>query len=223
MTTALSTPTNQHHPVGSSKQSDHGFLRFLPAVKTHASVQFSHLPEVDREEAVAEAVAGAFVNYRSAQRRDMTHRLHPSTVARYAVSGVKDGRRAGGGCATKTDVLSFKAQRRGRFEVYPLPRFEDCAFNCLTAPDQEVWRDRLVYDRKALPADLACFRIDWSSFMAGQADRTRTLLAMLAAGHNQVEVADHLGVTPAAVCQRRSKARREWANLQGEGDGISDE
>ena len=55
--------------------------------------------------------------------------------------------------------------------------------------------------------------------MAGQADRTRTLLAMLAAGHRQVEVADHLGVTPAAVCQRRSKARREWADFQGEGEG----
>ena len=54
--------------------------------------------------------------------------------------------------------------------------------------------------------------------MAGQADRTRTLLAMLAAGHKQVEVADHLGVTPVAVCLRRSKARREWLVFQGEGD-----
>ena len=55
--------------------------------------------------------------------------------------------------------------------------------------------------------------------MAGQADRTRTLLAMLAAGHKQTEVADHLGVTPAAICQRRGKARREWAVFQGEGEG----
>lgn len=223
MSTALSTPTNRHHSDGSSKQSGHGFLRFLPAVQTHAGIQFRHLSEADREEAVAEAVAGAFINYRSAQRRGTTHRLHPSTVARYAVSGVKDGRRAGGGCATKTDVLSFKAQRRGGYEVYPLPRFEDCPFDCMKAPDQQVWRDRLVYDRRALPADLACLRIDWSSFMAGQADRTRTLLAMLAAGFKQTEVADHLGVTPAAVCQRRSKARREWASFQGEGDGLPDE
>ena len=42
------------------------------------------------------------------------------------------------------------------------------------------------------------------------------VLAMLAAGHKQVEVADHLGVTPSAVCQRRTKAAREWAVFQGE-------
>ena len=214
-----SSQARQHHSNGSSKQSDNGFLRFLPAVQTHACIQFRHLPEADREEAVAEAVAGAFLNYRSAERRGTTHRLRPSTVANYAVRGVKDGRRTGGSCDSKTDVLSFKARRLGGFEVYPLPRFEDCTFDCMKAPDQEVWRDRLVYDRRALPADLACFRIDWSSFMAGQADRTRTLLAMLAAGHKQCEIADHLGVTPAAVCQRRSKARREWAVFQGEGEG----
>ena len=52
--------------------------------------------------------------------------------------------------------------------------------------------------------------------MAGQADRTRTLLAMLAAGHRQTEVADHLGDTAPAICQRRKKAAREWAVYQGE-------
>ena len=72
-------------------------------------------------------------------------------------------------------------------------------------------------DRKTSPADLACFRLDLSSFLSTQHDRTRTLLAMLAAGHRQVEVADHLGVTPSAVCQRRTKAAREWAVFQGEG------
>ncbi len=219
MSAVPSTPTTQRNSNGSNSRSGNGFLRFLPAVETHAKIQFRDLPEADREEAVAESVANAFVNYRSAERRGKTHRLHPSTVANYAVRGVKDGRRAGGSCDSKTDVMSFKAQRLGGFEVYPLPRFEDCTFDCMKAPDQPVWKDRLVYDRKALPADLACFRIDWSSFMAGQADRTRTLLAMLAAGHRQVEVADHLGVTPAAVCQRRSKARREWAVFQGEGEG----
>jgi predicted transcriptional regulator len=43
-------------------------------------------------------------------------------------------------------------------------------------------------------------------------------MAMLAAGHQQTEVADKLGITPSAVCQRLSRARREWEKFQGEGD-----
>ena len=218
MTTALSTPTKQHHSNGSSKQSNDGFLRFLPAVKTHAGIQFRHLPAADREEAVAEAIAGALVNFKSAERRGTTHRLYPSSIADFSVRSVRDGRCVGGNLNGKTDVMSFKAQRRGGFEVEQLPRFEDCTFSCMKASDQPVWRDRVVHDRKTLPSDLACFRIDWSDFMSQQADRTRKLLAMLAAGHKQVEVADHLGVSPAAICRRRNKARREWAAFQGEGD-----
>lgn len=213
MSTALTSHPAPHNTNGNS---NNGFLKFLPAVKTHARIQFRHLPVADREEAVAESVAGAFVNYRSAERRGTTHRLHSSTVADFAVRGVKDGRRAGGGSETRTDAMSYKAQRLGGFELHALPRFEDRTFDCVRAPDQEVWRDRLVYDRKALPADLACLRIDLSVFLSMQSDRTRSLLAMLAAGYKQVEVADHLGTTCAAVCQRRTKARREWAVFQGE-------
>ena len=35
-------------------------------------------------------------------------------------------------------------------------------------------------------------------------------------GYKQTEVADHLGITDAAVCQRRKRAEREWYTYQGE-------
>ena len=60
------------------------------------------------------------------------------------------------------------------------------------------------------------FRVDWSGFLRQQHDRTRKALAMLAEGHKQVEVADRLGVTPAAVCLWVGKAEREWESFQGE-------
>ena len=53
-----------------------------------------------------------------------------------------------------------------------------------------------------------------SEFLRRQHDRTRWALAMLAAGYRQVEVAEKLGVTPSAVCQRIKKAKREWMNWQ---------
>ncbi len=89
-----------------------------------------------------------------------------------------------------------------------LPIRDVYAFDCLTAPDQSVWRDSLLHDRSTPPPDQAAFRIDWSRFLAGQTDRTRTAIAMLAAGYKQVEVADHLGITPPAVCQRMKTAKR---------------
>ncbi len=197
-------PNHQTQAAHAASSVNAAFSKYLPALERHAAIQFRGLTDTDREEAMAEARAAAFVNFRAAFRNGQAHRLKPSMVAHYAVLHARAGRHVGGTQDSTTDVLSRRAQRSRGFKVQPLSRFEDCAFDCMKAPDQEVWRDRLVYDRKALPADLACFRIDWSSFLAGQADRTRTLLAMLAAGHKQVEVADHLGVTASAVCQRRT-------------------
>ncbi len=220
MSTLSSITSSQQDSSDAKQQSDEGFLKFLPAVRTHAGIQFRHLSKLDREEAMAEADAGAFINYKSAERRGKNHRLRPSTVATFAVLGVKDGRRCGGGRESRKDALSPWAQRAGGFQTVPLPAFEDSSFDCLRAPDQPVWKDRLLHDCRTLPSDQAAFRIDWSDFMAGQSDRSRTLIAMLAAGRKQVEVADHLGVTPPSICRRRKKALREWEVFQGEIEGI---
>ncbi|MHC4092708.1 MAG: hypothetical protein ACYSVY_20945 [Planctomycetota bacterium] len=43
------------------EQTDSAFLDYLPAVTTRASVQFRHRPDVEREEAIAEAAAAALM------------------------------------------------------------------------------------------------------------------------------------------------------------------
>ena len=192
------------------------FLKYLPAVQTHAGIQLRGLPATDREEAVAEATAAAFLNVHSAIRNGKAHRLKPSMVAHFAALHVHDGRHVGGRTDTTTDVLSSKAQRLRGFKVHGLPWDSVNAFDVLKISDQTVWKDRLLHDRRTLPPDQTAFRIDFSQFMAGQADRTRTLLAMLGSGYRSVEVADHLGITASAICQRRTKAAREWSVYQGE-------
>ncbi|MHC4065725.1 MAG: hypothetical protein ACYSUI_14675, partial [Planctomycetota bacterium] len=189
-------------------------LRYLPAIETHAAIQFRGLPDTDREEAMAEARAAAFVNFRSAVSSGKAHRLKPSMVAHYAALHVRGGRHVGGGPDNTSDILSRRAQRMHGFKVERLPWDSAHAYDILKTPDQKVWRLRLLHDRRTPVPDQVCFRIDFSQFMAGQHDRTRTAMAMLAAGHKQVEVADKLGVTPAAVCQRLGRARREWATAQ---------
>jgi len=190
------------------------FLKLLPAVQAHARNKFRKLPDVDREEAIAEATAAALLNFRIAERHGKAKSVTPGTLARFAVLHVRNGRHVGGSQDRKRDVMSKLAQRSNRFRVYSLPTRDSQSFNCMTAPDQPVWREHLLHDRRTLPSDQAAFRIDWSKFLAGQSDRTRRTLAMLAAGYKQNEVADRLGVTPAAVCQRIRKARREWQNFQ---------
>ncbi len=71
-----SIPTRRQPLPATADDADTRFLRFLPAVQTHAAIQFRGLPEADREEAVAEATAAAFVNYDSARRRGKLPRLH---------------------------------------------------------------------------------------------------------------------------------------------------
>ena len=110
------------------------FLKYLPAVETHESIQFRNLPDVEREEAVAEATAAAFVNVRHALRNGNGHRLRPSMVAHYAVLHAKDGRHVGGRTDSKTDVMSRKAQRLRGFKVVGLPWDSDYAYDCMNDP-----------------------------------------------------------------------------------------
>ena len=211
-------PNHQVQAARTASAVNAAFLKYLPALETHAAIQFRGLPDTDREEAIAEARAAAFVNFRSAVRKGQAHRLKPSMVAHYAVLHARGGRHVGGTQDSTTDVLSRRAQRIRGFKVHGLPWDDAHAYDVLKTPDQEVWRLRLRHDRRTPVPDQVCFRIDFSEFMGKQHDRTRTAMAMLAAGHRQTEGADHLGVTPAAVCQRLSRARREWEKFQGEDD-----
>ena len=108
------------------------FLRFVPAVETHARITFRELPEVEKEEAVAEAVAAAFCNFVSVARRGKVSTLRAGTLARYAALHVKDGRHVGGHRETKKDVLSWRAAGHRRFAVRRLHGPKGFSFDCLS-------------------------------------------------------------------------------------------
>ena len=50
----------------SSSAWQNGFLQILPAVKTHAQIQFRKLKAERREEAIQETIAAACMNYQIA-------------------------------------------------------------------------------------------------------------------------------------------------------------
>ena len=207
-------PRRQPSPATADKANAR-FLKLLPAVQTHAAIQFRDLPDADREEAVAEATAAAFVNYDSARRRGKLHRLTPSTVAKYAVLHAKTGRHVGGPDENTTDVMSRRAQTVRGFKCHSIYDKLEGRYDCMDDPTAPVWKLLLSEHGRNPVADLACFRIDWSDYLKQQHDRTRQAISMLAEGYKRCEVADRLGTTPPAVTQRMSRAEHEWRRFEG--------
>lgn len=204
-------------------EANAAFLKAMPTIKTHARIQFRHLPKEDRENAVAESIASAYVNFRKCRRNGTSHRITPYTLAHYAILRVKDGRHVGGSTDSKKDVMSLKAQRLKGFRVIALPWDSEHAYNCLTDPTSPVWGNVLLDDKSTPVLDQAAFRIDWSMFLGQQTDRTRQCISLLAEGHKRCEVADRMGTTPPAVTQRMARVEREWDRFQGIAEEETDE
>jgi hypothetical protein len=78
------------------------------------------------------------------------------TLARYAEAQVRQGRQVGAGFNIR-DVSSRCAQRRKGLQVERLDQFDS---------DAGEWREILVEDQKAGPADIAASRIDFAAWLA---------------------------------------------------------
>src|SRR3954451_16258082 len=91
-------------------QAHDDFLPLLPGVATHARLRFRGLNPADREEAVADAVAQAFVWFVRLKERGKEPSCFPVALAKYAALAVRCGRHVGRQLATR-DALSWQARR----------------------------------------------------------------------------------------------------------------
>jgi len=201
--------------------SGDGFLTLLPRIETHARVVFRGLPMVDREEAIAEAVAAAYVAYRRLRERGIDPvREFPSMMATFAVRQVKDGRHVGSRMSSK-DALSPKAQRKHGFKVEPLPistrRAHEEVHSTLSGQRQmDTFEERLHENCRTPVPEQAAFRIDWPEFMRSLSQRDRRLATYLSLGNSAKQAAEKFGVSPGRVTQLRQGWCREWRAGQGE-------
>ena len=187
-----------------------GFLQVLPAVQTHAQIQFRQLPAVHREEAVQEAVAAACLNYQLAAARGKLAVVRPATLADFAVRRVRTGRHVGGRQDAAKDVLSPVCQRRRGVRVvsYDVRRGDRSG--------GDGWRQLAVADRKASVPDVACFRVDFGRWLKTLSRRDRRVIAAFVAGEGTGAVAGRFGLSPARVSQLRRKYEGLWRAFQGE-------
>ncbi len=103
------------------------------------------------------------------------------------------------------DVYHRKAQKARGFQVINSGGSDET----IDAAEAGVWSNCCT------PADEACFRVDYAAWLEVLAPRRRRTAELLAAGHGTLEVAQEVGVTPAAISQARSWLHENWRRFQG--------
>jgi hypothetical protein len=201
-------------------QSHAEFLALIPTVEKHARFAFRGRPEVDREEAAAEAVAAAYVSYVSLTARGKNPlRDFPSALVAYAVLHAKVGRQTGSPNST-TDALSPLAQRKQGFKVESLPTSSGIARDRLQSTADlrrhDEFDEQLRDNTRSPVHEQAAFRIDFPEFLAGLGRRDRTLARFLALGHSGHVAATRFGMSEGRVSQLRRAWRERWRESQGE-------
>jgi hypothetical protein len=175
----------------------------LPAVANAAHYAFRRRFRMSRqryEEALAECIAQAW----SAWTGLIARGKDPVAIGVHGIAGnairyVKKGRRVGNPSLGGRSAMDVHNKKSG------------CTVLALD--------DWAVGDRRWTPADEAAFRCDMTAWLTSLPPRRRTTAALLAEGRGTLEVAQAVGITPAAVSQARLWLARNWARFQGADQG----
>ena len=191
--------------------SDHGintseFEDLLPAIRQYAFMAFRSHPREERDELTAEVVASAFCAFHRLVQRGKADLAYATPLARYAVRHVRSGRRVGAALNIH-DVSSRYCQQASNIRCERLDQYDE---------QEDSWREVLVEDRQATPADLAATRIDFSTWLRGLSKRSRRVAKILAQGETTQAVAKQFGLTAGRISQLRRELQESWQAFQGE-------
>ena len=182
------------------------FLGMLPAILTHAKFAFRHLKPEARAEAVQEVVCNAlkaFVRLVQLKKADIAY---PTVLASYGVRQTRDGRKVGGHLNVK-DVLSKYCQEHKDVVVERLDHFDKT---------EDAWQEVLVEDRHCGPAQVACTRIDFDSWLKSLPCRHRRIAQYLSLGNRTSEAARKFRVSQGRISQLRRDLAESWRKFTGE-------
>lgn len=182
------------------------FLELLPAIRQQARYAFRHLLPEAREEAIQEVVANAFVAYTRLAEQGKEEIAYATPLARYAVAQTRAGRRVGGRLNVR-DVMSEHCRQSKGVTMERLDRWD---------PRQETWKELVVEDRRATPADVAATRLDFAAWLRTLSTRNRKLALTLAQGETTTRVAEQFGISLARVSQLRHELKAAWEAFHGE-------
>lgn len=181
------------------------FLALLPQVHDRLRFAFRKLPPEERLEATCEAIASIAISFARLYEQGKSAVAYASTLAEYAVRHYFAGRRVGSRL-NADDITSPYAQRQRGYRVRSLDRRDPSG----------AWKEIVVEDRRATPADVAASRIDLEDWFDQLPRLKRGVAQTLATGESTKETASRFNVTPGRVSQMRGELAEDWADFQGQ-------
>jgi hypothetical protein len=182
------------------------FLAMLPQIREQARIAFRSAKPEAQEELITEVIANAFVAFARLIERGKADLAYPTPLARFAVRQVCAGRRVGTKLNVR-DVSSHYAQLVKSIRVERLDRFDD---------EQGEWRQALIEDRKAGPAEIAASRIDVGDWFKSLGRGKCKIAKTLARGEATSTVARMFGVTAGRISQLRQELKQSWELFQSQ-------
>ncbi len=183
-------------------------MAMVPAIVKQARHAFRYLGAEARSEVIQDVIVSAMLAYVGLWKGGKVDLAYPSVLARFAVAQYHDGRRA----AVKLncrDVSSPYARRKKGIHLESLHRHDG---------GDQTWRDILVEDKHAGPAETAAARIDFAVWLASLTQRDRQIAEVLSHGETTDEVSRRFHVSPARISQKRREFFESWQTFQGEYD-----
>jgi hypothetical protein len=188
-----------------SRRWNDKFLELLPAIREQAEYAFRRVPVDTREDLILEVVAAAYVLFVSLCRRGKSALVYPTPLAKYAIRHVREGRRIGSRC-NSLDITSPCSCAAKRTTIERLDRFNR----------RGEWREVLIEDRTAGPAEIAMTRLDFASWLSTLSHRDRQLAEKLVLGETTGRVARTFRISAARVSQLRRELCANWHRFVGE-------
>ena len=182
------------------------FLRLLPSIRDQARFAFRTEKPNRRQELTAEVIANCWVAFVRLVERGLIDLVYATPLAQFAIKQVRGGRRVGTKLNVR-DVSSKYAQHEKKFTVERLDRFDD---------KKGEWKEVLLEDRHAGPAETAAARIDISEWFDSLPKKKRQVAKMLATGETTKTTARKFHVSPGRISQTRRELQLAWQELQGE-------
>jgi hypothetical protein len=198
--------TKQLHQDVKDQQNEQ-FLDMLPRICSQARRAFRQLRPEHQDELVQEVVANAYCQFVRLVRRGKSELAFATPLASFAIRQVIAGRRVADKPRLR-DVLSPQARSVDGIIVERLDVFDE---------QQCEWRQVLVEDRHATPADIAAARIDVAAWLCSLSVRNRRIAKTLAMGETTTDAAGQFGVSRARISQLREELKTSWEKFHERG------
>ena len=182
------------------------FLAMLPMIRENARFAFRHCKSDVREELIAEVVANAYCAFTRLARQGREDMAYATPLATYAIRQVRSGRGVGQPRNVHDLFSPTEVARRGA-TIERLDHFDD---------ERHEWREVLVEDKKAGPAETAAARIGFAHWMRGLSCRDRQVAKPLARGESTKTAALLHRVSLGRISQLRHELKESWEAMHRE-------